>query len=121
MINEAMWDAAIDEAATAAAGAKPRRANGNTQNAHTMPVYEPSGTERNGYDADRFKWETADTTKGPVLNSLWLVKGVLPRHGTGALAEYVTGLRYSVTGFRPLTREMDDISLTLTNVRFDAT
>ena len=87
MINEAMWDAAIDEAATAAAGAKPRRANGNTQNAHTMPVYEPSGTERNGYDADRFKWETADTTKGPVLNSLWLVKGVLPRHGTGALAE----------------------------------
>jgi hypothetical protein len=35
MINEAMWDAAIDEAATAAAGAKPRRANGNTR-AHAM-------------------------------------------------------------------------------------
>ena len=38
-----------------------------------------------GHDGDRFRWETADTTKGPVLNSLWVVKSVLPRHGIGAM------------------------------------
>lgn len=37
------------------------------------------------HDSDRFRWETADTTKGPVLNSLWLLKGIIPRHGTGAM------------------------------------
>ena len=34
---------------------------------------------------DRFRWETAETTKGPVLNGLWLVKNVIPRHGIGAM------------------------------------
>jgi hypothetical protein len=37
------------------------------------------------HDDDRFRWETADTTKGPVLNSLWVVKGIIPRHGIGAM------------------------------------
>ena len=61
------------------------RRNGKTHHAHTMRMHEPSGNDGNEHDAGRFKWETADTTKGPVLNSLWLVKGVLPRHGIGAI------------------------------------
>src|SRR5262245_9035109 len=36
-------------------------------------------------DVDRFKWITAHTSRGPVLNSLWVVKGIIPRHGTGAM------------------------------------
>src|SRR5262245_48527074 len=38
-----------------------------------------------GQDDDRFKWITAHTSKGPVLNSLWVVKGIIPRHGIGAM------------------------------------
>ena len=83
-INEALWQQKIDQAAAEAA-AKQGRANGKTHHAHPMGMHQPSGTEGNEHDAGRFKWETADTTKGPVLNSLWLVKGVLPRHGTGAI------------------------------------
>ena len=40
---------------------------------------------RHDQDSDRFRWETAETTKGPVLNSLWVVKGINPRHGIGAM------------------------------------
>ena len=66
-------------------GPKGSGANGKTHHVHTMRMHEPSGNDGNEHDAGRFKWETADTTNGPVLNSLWLVKGVLPRHGTGAI------------------------------------
>ena len=85
-INEALWQQKIDEAA--------RRGSRETKARQRQePSCPDDGDARakrqrgNGHDAGRFKWETADTTKGPVLNSLWLVKGVLPRHGTGALAE----------------------------------
>ena len=50
-----------------------------------MGMHQPSGNDGNEHDAGRFRWETAETTKGPVLNGLWLVKDVLPRHGIGAM------------------------------------
>ena len=40
---------------------------------------------KHDHDSDRFRWETAYTTKGPVLNSLWVLKGIIPRHGIGAM------------------------------------
>jgi AAA domain len=38
-----------------------------------------------GQDGDRFKWKTAQTTEGPILSGLWLVKGVIPCRGVGAM------------------------------------
>jgi hypothetical protein len=43
------------------------------------------GGQRRDHDGDRFRWKTAETSKGPVLNSLWVIKGIIPRHGTGAM------------------------------------
>ena len=34
---------------------------------------------------DPFRWRSADTTKGPILTGLWLVKGVIPSHGMGQI------------------------------------
>src|SRR5262245_16241929 len=47
------------------------------------PVDQKAKVSGHGHDhdGDRFRWETADTTEGPVLNSLWLVKGIIPRQG----------------------------------------
>jgi RecA-family ATPase len=58
---------------------------------YSTRMREPAGQnckpnrQAGGQDVDRFKWITAHTSKGPVLNSLWVVKSIIPRHGTGAM------------------------------------